>query len=75
MNVLEARDKLGKTQQQIAKASGWTQKQISNMEQGRTPVDPQYAAWLGQQLVQRYKRIADMPSLMLGQLIRERKEI
>ena len=75
MNVLEARNKLKITQAQAAAMSGIKPKQISLMEQGKAPTDPQYAAWLGQQLVSRYRRIADMPSLMLGQLIRNREEL
>ena len=75
MNVLEARNKLKITQAQAAEGAGVKPKQISLMEQGKTPLDAAYAAWLGQQLVSRYRRIADMPSQMLATLIRERKEM
>ena len=63
------------SQAQAAEASGIKPKQISLMEQGKAPIDRQSAQWLGQQLVSRYRRIADMPSRMLGQLIRNREEL
>lgn len=75
MNLLEARNKLNMTQAQAAEMSGMKPKQISLMEQGKAPIDAQYARWLGQQLVSRYRKIADMPSQMLRQLIRNREEL
>lgn len=75
MNLLEARNKLKITQAQAAERYGIKPKQISLMEQGKTPLDAAYAAWLGQQLVSRYRKIADMPVVMLATLIRNREEL
>ena len=61
------------TQAQVAHASGVKPKAISLMEQGKTPPDPQYAAWLGRAVMARYKRVQDMPVNVLAQAIRNRE--
>ena len=63
------------SQAQAAEGAGIKPKTISLMEQGKAPIDSQYARWLGRALLQRYKRVQDMPVSILAQAIRNREEI
>ncbi len=80
MDVLEARKRLGLSQREMiayAKSARFefTQTALSNMENGKSLVDERYARWLGFRVMDRYKRIADMPVGILAECIRNRSEI
>lgn len=80
MDVLEARKRLGLSQREMiafAKTARieLTQTSLSNMENGKSQADERYARWLGFRVMDRYKRIADMPTCILAECIKNRSDI
>lgn len=80
MTLVEAREQLKMSQRQAAQRATIAgiiiaQSDISKMETGRLPIALDYSAWLGEQVLRRYKRIADMPANILAQCIRNRSDI
>jgi transcriptional regulator with XRE-family HTH domain len=79
VNIREARRMLKLSQREMiayAKTARFelTQTALSNMENGKSPVDERYARWLGFRIMDRYKRVADMPVGILAECIKNREE-
>lgn len=80
ISLVDARQVLGYRQRDICKLAYiykivLTQTMLSNMETGRLPIALDYSAWLGEQVLNRYRRVADMPVGILAECIRNREEI
>ncbi len=79
MTLIEAREQLKMSQRQAAQRATIAgimvaQSDISKMETGRLPIALDYGAWLGEQVLKRYRKIADMPPGILAACIKNRSE-